>query len=213
MRSDRCRWRCDGAALDGVSHVILGAILAGGRSTRFGSDKALAMIDGTTLIERNAAALARQVDRLVICGRDYPPYLGLADRPRPDLGPLGGLAAALHFAVTCNFSAVLSLPVDALHVPGNLIDLLGKVGPTHFREQHLIGVWPATVADALDAHLVAGNRSVRSWISACAATSVGEPHPVGNANSHESLRRFLQCEKRGDTEIRRTVSLMERSRL
>ena len=39
--------------------MILGAIIAGGRSTRFDSDKALAMIGGDP-----------QVDRLVMCGRE-----------------------------------------------------------------------------------------------------------------------------------------------
>ena len=52
--------------------MILGAVIAGGRSTRFGSDKALALIGGERLIDRTIAALDPQVDRLVVCGRKWP---------------------------------------------------------------------------------------------------------------------------------------------
>ncbi len=77
---------------------VLGAILGGGRSSRFGSDKALATLDGRALIDRVAAALAPQVDALIVVGRDHPGLTAVADRPAPDLGPLGGIAGALHYA-------------------------------------------------------------------------------------------------------------------
>src|SRR3546814_13961187 len=75
---------------------LLGAVLAGGRSSRFGSDKALAMLDGRTLLDHAAAALGAHVETVVICGRHVPGMTGLADRPAADMGPLGGLNAALH---------------------------------------------------------------------------------------------------------------------
>ena len=162
--------------------MILGAILAGGRSTRFGSDKALATIDNVTLIDRNAAALDGQVDRVAICGRQWRDYLYLSDRPVDGLGPLGGLAAALHLAATENYRAVISLPVDALNVPLNLTSLLKADEPGHFQGQHLIGLWPSSLSAALDAHIAQGNRSVRSWLSACSANSVVEPNRIGNVN-------------------------------
>src|SRR3546814_20571783 len=75
---------------------LLGAVLAGGRSSRFGSDKALAMLDGRTLLDHAAAALGAHVETVVICGRHVPGMTGLADRPAADMGPLGGLNAATH---------------------------------------------------------------------------------------------------------------------
>ena len=41
---------------------LLGAILAGGRSSRFGSDKAFALLNGKPLIDHVIAALAAQTD-------------------------------------------------------------------------------------------------------------------------------------------------------
>lgn len=77
-------------------------ILAGGRSSRFGSDKALALLDGEPLILRLARAL-REMARPVIAVADRPgkyAVLGvptLADCVR-GLGPLGGLLTALRHA-------------------------------------------------------------------------------------------------------------------
>ena len=48
---------------------VLGVVLAGGQSRRFGSDKALAEIAGRTLLDRAVATLARQVDTVVVAGR------------------------------------------------------------------------------------------------------------------------------------------------
>ena len=171
--------------------MILGAILAGGRSSRFGSDKALAKIDGVTLIDRNTATLDGQVDRVAICGRPWRDYLCLSDRPVHGLGPLGGLAAALHMAATENYRAVISLPVDALDVPLNLPSLLEADEPAYFQGHHLIGFWPSSLSATLDAHIGEGHRSVRSWLSACSATSVIEPHRIGNANFAGDLASFL----------------------
>jgi hypothetical protein len=79
----------------------LGAILAGGRSRRFGSDKALARLGGERLIDRAAAALRPQVDRLIVCGRVMPAMVCVADRPSPDLGPLGGLGPITSGGLNC----------------------------------------------------------------------------------------------------------------
>ena len=46
----------------------LGAIIAGGKATRFGSDKAAALLNGRPLIEHVADGLREQVDALIVCG-------------------------------------------------------------------------------------------------------------------------------------------------
>src|SRR5579872_4815856 len=99
---------------------ILGAVLAGGRSSRFGSDKAAALIDGRPMLEWVIDALAPQVDDVIICGRASPGRISVAYRPRPDLGPLGGLNAALHHAAANGFDAVLSVPCDTPRLPADL---------------------------------------------------------------------------------------------
>ena len=98
----------------------IGAILAGGRSERFGSDKAVTLLDGRRLVDWVADALAPQVTQIVFCGRDEPGRHCLADRPESGIGPLGGLAAALHYAAKNDAEFVLSAGCDTPDIPADL---------------------------------------------------------------------------------------------
>ena len=64
---------------------LLGAVLAGGRSERFGSDKALARLGGRTLLEQAVEALGAQCDAVIVVGREDAPApvrLSTAATPR-----------------------------------------------------------------------------------------------------------------------------------
>ncbi|WP_033922162.1 molybdenum cofactor guanylyltransferase [Sphingomonas sp. 37zxx] len=161
---------------------LLGAILAGGLSRRFGSDKAQALLDGTPLIDRVIAALTPQVDAVILCGRAP----GLADRPPGGLGPLAGLNAALHHAQALGFDAVLSVPCDAPYLPGDLRLILGE-GPAFIADQPVIGLWPASLAARLDLHLSTdGDRSLRGWARIAGAAARSAP-PIANINTAADL--------------------------
>jgi molybdopterin-guanine dinucleotide biosynthesis protein A len=149
---------------------LLGAILAGGRSIRFGSDKALAaMPDGRTLMEHAASALAPHVDACVICGREG----GLADRPAPGLGPLGGLNAALHHAAAGGFAGVLTTGCDMPVYPAALPALLLGPKAAVLEGQPLLGWWPSSLAPMLEVHLAEENsRSIRGWMERIGAREV-----------------------------------------
>jgi molybdopterin-guanine dinucleotide biosynthesis protein A len=145
---------------------ILGAVLAGGRSSRFGSDKAAALIDGRSMLDWVVAALAPQVDAIVVCGRPSSAgYDGIDDRPAADLGPLGGLNAALHHGAAHGYDAVLTVPCDTPLLPADLRDQLGPVGNgVIVAELPVIGLWPVTLAAALDAFLGnGGSRALAAW--------------------------------------------------
>jgi molybdopterin-guanine dinucleotide biosynthesis protein A len=74
-----------------------GYVLAGGRSTRMGRDKALLILDGETLVQRALRTLAEVCDEVAIAGGA--PHLAQFGRlipdPIPDSGPLAGIVAAL----------------------------------------------------------------------------------------------------------------------
>jgi molybdopterin-guanine dinucleotide biosynthesis protein A len=167
---------------------LLGAIIAGGLSRRFGSDKALALIDGRPMLDHVSDALQAMVAEVVVCGRAWREFRHLADRPEPGCGPLGGLAAALAHAREQGFDAVLSVPVDVLPLPPDLPSRLAGGGPRVLAGQHLIGLWPAALASGLDEHLAAGHRSIRSWIEASGAVRVAETGlDLVNANTPDGL--------------------------
>ena len=169
---------------------VLGAILCGGRSRRFGSDKAMALLDGLPLAEHVRRALAPQVEALVACGRPILDLKGLADRPGPELGPLAGLNAALHAGLVRDFDAVLAVPCDAARLPDDLRTALAP-GPAYVAELPVVGLWPCTLAPSLDTHLAEdARRSMRGWAERAGARAVTLDAAIPNINAPEDLARL-----------------------
>lgn len=167
---------------------VLGALLAGGRSRRFGSDKALAAYGGRRLIDHAVEILRMQTDGLVVCGREWPGLVALADRPASDCGPLGGLNAALHHAAARGFDAVLCIPLDVHPLPGDLRGLLEGEGARVLASQHAIGFWPVELATALDAHLARGHRAIGGWAAHVGAVRVPDAGlGLVNINTRDDL--------------------------
>jgi molybdopterin-guanine dinucleotide biosynthesis protein A len=172
---------------------VLGAVLAGGRSSRFGSDKALALIGGRTMLDRVIDALAPQVDAIVVCGRpSTAAYEGIADRPAADLGPLGGLNAALHHGAAHGFGAVLTVPCDTPMLPPDLREQLGAVGPGMIvADLPVIGLWPTALAGKLDAFIAAGeSRAIHGWAEHAGARRVALTALPANVNTPADLQRL-----------------------
>jgi Molybdopterin-guanine dinucleotide biosynthesis protein A len=168
---------------------LLGAVLAGGRSSRFGSDKALALWNGRSLLDHAVAALGRHVDAVVVCGRQVEGLTGLADRPSPDMGPLGGLNAALHHAGQAGFDGVLTTGCDMPVYPDGLPALLVGARAAILKGQPLMGFWPASLAPLLDAHLAEENsRSIHGWLERIGTRIVEQPGLVlPNINRPQDL--------------------------
>lgn len=161
---------------------LLGAILAGGQSRRFGSDKAMAVIDGKRLIDRVADALQGQCDAVVLCGRVEPGFDCLPDLPQPGLGPLAGLNAALHHALTAGFDAVLCSPCDVPNLPLDLKRQLGGQGPAFVDSQPVIALYPASLARRCSAYLEQGRRSLYGFGEEVDARPVSIRPPLRNIN-------------------------------
>lgn len=168
--------------------MILGAIIAGGQSRRFGSDKALAVMAGLPMIEHVVLALRPWVDDLVVCGREHAGLTALPDRPAPGLGPLGGIAAALRHAVDHGFETVITLPCDTPAIAAGLLsDLRWSPAPAFLSACPVIGNWPATLSDIADEYTASDQkRSVRGWADRVAARELTLPAPV-NVNRHDDL--------------------------
>jgi len=111
-----------------LSRRLIGFVMAGGRSTRMGTDKALLPWEGTTLLDHAITRLlAVTADVRILCG----PTPRYADRNRPlvvDLegetdgaGPLAGLAAGL---ASAGDAPGVYLGVD---LPGVSVELLSAL--------------------------------------------------------------------------------------
>ncbi|UTP38758.1 molybdenum cofactor guanylyltransferase [Phenylobacterium sp. LH3H17] len=106
----------------------VGLVIAGGRSQRFGGEKAVAMLGGRSLLARACARLAAdctvvavnargegaaEAGRLGVPALDDPP--GLAS------GPLSGVLAGLRWARERGARLMITLPCDTPLLPDDLV--------------------------------------------------------------------------------------------
>jgi molybdopterin-guanine dinucleotide biosynthesis protein A len=167
---------------------LLGAVLAGGASRRFGSDKAEALLGGKRLIDHAGAALAAWCDDVIVVGRADPEWISVPDAPLPGLGPLGGLCGALAHARLNGFDAVLTMPCDVSSLPDTVAAALIEACPAVVAEQPVIGCWPAALGERLAAHLAGdGRRAVGAWVELADARRLDAP-PLPNINTPDALR-------------------------
>lgn len=127
---------------------------------------------------------ASWADGVVVVGRDG----GVPDRPGPGLGPLGGIAGALHHAAAHGFASVLTLPCDTPRLPDALVTALLRRAPSYCSDAPVIGHWPTDLADALVDHIASDpRRSVRGWAQQIGALPIASPEPIANVNTPADL--------------------------
>ena len=178
-----------------------GIILCGGRSRRFGKDKALLTIDGVPMVRRMAGRISQVVDEIVIAARDPVQCESLAAISAiPDgaevvcdsvlgYGPVAGILAGLS-ASKSEYSVCLAC--DLPYVNPDVVDALFGCAEANSSDV-AIPKHPNGILEPL--HAVYG----RSMAGACRdAVSRGE-HTIRGAMSLlgrvvfvpvESLRRF-----------------------
>ncbi|MEM7416704.1 MAG: molybdenum cofactor guanylyltransferase [Gemmatimonadota bacterium] len=112
-----------------ASPSILGVVLAGGRSRRFGSDKAVAVWAGRTLVTRAADSLRSLCDDVVVVSSLHPDLPGVRTVPdtRPDEGPLAGIEAGLFVAEREDRDGVFVLACDMPAVDPEALRSLSEV--------------------------------------------------------------------------------------
>jgi molybdopterin-guanine dinucleotide biosynthesis protein A len=82
----------------GALSQISGAVLNGGRSSRFGTDKAQFVWHGKTLLEHSLASLEGCAQRFVVGGGQTIPGIPLHPDPEPHQGSIYGVQRALEVA-------------------------------------------------------------------------------------------------------------------
>jgi molybdopterin-guanine dinucleotide biosynthesis protein A len=175
--------------------VILGCVLAGGQSSRFGSDKALADLHGHTLLARAVDRLSGWCEYVVVAGRETAPAPTIPDWPAPGAGPLGGIAAALHLARDEGYEAVLTIGVDSLGLPEELPGLLAPA-PACLASQPVVGLWPPSACEAIEAVLTGqGRHSMLAFAETIGARTVKLHRKPANINTPADL---ADAEKRRD---------------
>ncbi|WP_174279794.1 molybdenum cofactor guanylyltransferase [Sphingomonas bacterium] len=168
---------------------VLGAVLAGGRSSRFGSDKAAAAWHGRALADHAAALIGQHVDRVVVVGGTRGE---VDDLPAPGLGPLGGIAGALGFAAAHGFASVLTIGCDMVRLPPELLPALLRRAPSFCEDAPVLGHWSVALAGRALAMAGGDDRSVRGWARAIGALPIAASGPIANVNTPADLDALVR---------------------
>jgi molybdopterin-guanine dinucleotide biosynthesis protein A len=180
--------------------VIVGLVLAGGRSERFGAEKAMARLGGRPLIAIAEARLAADCYPLAVSARpgsgaaawaQAAGHTVLHDHADDADGPLAGVKAGLTWAKSLGATHMATLPCDTPHAPADITRrLLASMGAaflavaeTEDGVHPLCALWrtealaPLTLAMAGGAH-----PSVYGFADRIGGRRVRFPDPAAFAN-------------------------------
>ncbi len=180
---------------------ILGVIVAGGGSTRMGSDKSRIQWGATTLLERAVDVLAGACDEVVIAGGSWGPndVILLPDTVQ-DAGPLGGIDAAyIHAAGRPLLVLAVDMPLIDSGTLRNLIDT--PIGPNAVRvmvagdrDQPLCGLYGSAVGVVVREVLTTADKSMAQVLNRVEVVERvhADPEKLLNVNTPEDLDQALR---------------------
>jgi molybdenum cofactor guanylyltransferase len=135
--------------------ALSGVVLVGGASTRFGSPKALAQLDGETFVDRARRILAEECDEVLVVGKSGELPFDVIDDESEVRAPIAGVVAGLRAAAN---DVVVFLPVDCPRITPEVVRALGdacrdaavpQTGP-------LPGAWAKSALPVLERRLAQG---------------------------------------------------------
>ena len=164
------------------------ALLAGGRSRRFGSDKALHPIGGMPLWQHQLQKIEplMPVEILISCNSEQRFASGhrVVVDEQPDAGPLGALVSCLH---TTKVGRLLVLAVDLPEMPLNFLGELAYadcgVVPVHSdgMPEPLAAVYPAEILSIAERQLDTGELAMRDLVRLGIGDGLLQPRAIADS--------------------------------
>lgn len=190
-------------------------ILAGGMSSRFGSDKARATVEDVTLIERVSKLVAGHASRVTVVAREADAYADMGLRTigdvTPGRGPLGGLVTAIadlkahddgRWLLLCSCDVVvmnapwLTQLIEATTQPAD--DQGREVQAVAFKGEYwqpLPGVYDVTIEQVVKQEASGEKRSMQGLLEQINAKAIAMPADwpeLWQVNRKDDLERFRQ---------------------
>ncbi len=187
--------------MNAIPHAPPLYLLAGGRSSRFGDNKARALWRGQPLIAALAKSLAPSVKSITVVAATADAYADIGFRTIADLapgqGPLGGLQAALHdnttdawlAVVACDWAGVRPEWLELLMAAATLDTQCVCFGKK-YEPDPLFALYHATARAQVDQRMEVGTRAMRGLVGTLRHRIL--PPPPGwdeavNVNRQEDL--------------------------
>lgn len=161
----------------------MGFLLAGGKSSRMGADKAFLEFRGQTLLERGLARIGQVCSRVAIVGdpAQFSNYGSVVADIYPGCGPLAGIHAALaHSSAELNLTLAVDMPFVSAELIAYLFSAAEKSGAvvtvprTGKGLQPLCAVYRREFASVADFALRAGKYKVDAAFGGLATRIIEE---------------------------------------
>lgn len=172
---------------------MTGVLLVGGASRRFGSQKALAQLDGETLAERAWRVLGEACEARIAVGKHadaLPLPFPVLDDGTAVRAPIAGVVAGLRAAET---ALCVFLPVDCPLISPAALRELAEAAPAHPPTGPLPGAYRRAALPLLERKLARGDYSLRDLDATIVEL---DPRELANVNTPGDIRSLSGALKR-----------------
>lgn len=176
---------------------VMGVILAGGNSRRFGSNKGFALYKGVPFYEWSLRAMKKTVDSCVLVTSrelesEYKAITGMPvivdDSSFKESGPLGGMYTAMSEMAQAEWYVLL--PIDVPYINSCIIEKIIEADGTGFKsiipiiegkKQFLIAAYHYSLKDVIYEQLRSGNYRMQSLVDSIDVLYIEEKEMGKNA--------------------------------
>ena len=187
---------------------ILGVILAGGKSQRFGEDKCQVKLGDKLLIDYILSEIIDEFEEVLLISNNKIKYnhsnkISLVDDFKKGLGPLGGILTAMKWIKENkrNYKWISTFPSDKKKKKKQILDnFLNEIesyeGKLFFinsndTRHNIFGLWSIDLLERLEKDLNNGERKVEMWANKVGVKSINmnfeNKDPFFNINTKEDL--------------------------
>ena len=189
---------------------ILGVVLAGGKSLRFGEDKSQVKLNNKSLIDHILSEILTEFKELLIVSNNSIEFnksekISIISDFKNNLGPLGGVLSAMKWIEENNkdYQWVSTFPTDTPFFKKQILeDFLKKIKPEESKlffiksnntRHNIFGLWSIDLADKLEKDLENGDRKVEDWANKVGVNIIDmqfeKNDPFFNINTKEDLEK------------------------
>ena len=189
---------------------ILGVVLAGGKSLRFGEDKSQVKLNNKSLIDHILSEILTEFKELLIVSNNSIEFnksekISIISDFKNNLGPLGGVLTAMKWIKDNNkdYQWISTFPTDTPFFKNQILkDFYYKInlknGKLFFiksnnTRHNIFGLWSIDLADKLEKDLENGDRKVEDWANKVGVNIIDmqfeKNDPFFNINTKEDLEK------------------------
>ena len=192
---------------------ILGTVLAGGKSQRFGEDKSQVKLGGKLLIDYILSEIIDEFNEVLVVSNNLINFkesqkISLIKDFKKDLGPLGGVLTAMKWVKdnNKNYQWISTFPADTPFFKNQILkDFFKKInmkeGKLFFiksnnTRHNIFGLWSIDLMDKLEEDLNKGERKVEVWANSIGVKNINmkfeNKDPFFNINTKEDLKKAIE---------------------